>query len=457
MTEERAPSDTLSGSALTIAWYGDDFTGATDTLATLAQAGMRAMLFMGVPTPEQLAAAGSLDGVGIAGAARAMSPSQIRDELRSVGRFFAELSPPVLHYKVCSTFDSSETSGNIYTAIQSLLPFVDSTFVPVVGGQPNLARYCAFSNLFAKAGAQGEICRIDRHPTMSRHPVTPMSEADLRMHFSRLGLLQMGAVHLPVYSMTPQAQDEQLQTLLDKLAESDEDLQAVIFDLTDASQLAAVGRQIWDKAQERRLLAVGPSSVVQVLAAHLRKLAPDVFASSSSSLLPAQGPVFVFAGSLSPVTARQIEHADDYLRMPIDAQRLLSEGDYRNRCLDEIVSQLVAGRHTLAYTGGSERAPFNTSSAALVSRISADLVAGVVGRMASIEPLKRLGVAGGDTSSQVTRALDLWGLSYQCNVSAGVTLCRTHSSAPALNGLELMLKGGQVGSDDLFSRFANGF
>ena len=39
-------------------WYGDDFTGATDTLAVLAQAGLRAMLFLGVPGNEALAAAG---------------------------------------------------------------------------------------------------------------------------------------------------------------------------------------------------------------------------------------------------------------------------------------------------------------------------------------------------------------------------------------------------------------
>ena len=32
-----------------LAYYGDDFTGASDTLATLAQAGLRAILFCGVP------------------------------------------------------------------------------------------------------------------------------------------------------------------------------------------------------------------------------------------------------------------------------------------------------------------------------------------------------------------------------------------------------------------------
>ena len=36
-------------------WYGDDFTGATDTLATLARRGRRAFLFLRIPDPQQLA------------------------------------------------------------------------------------------------------------------------------------------------------------------------------------------------------------------------------------------------------------------------------------------------------------------------------------------------------------------------------------------------------------------
>jgi uncharacterized protein YgbK (DUF1537 family) len=44
-------------SSVRLGWYGDDFTGATDTLAVLTQAGLRAMLFLGVPGERQLARA----------------------------------------------------------------------------------------------------------------------------------------------------------------------------------------------------------------------------------------------------------------------------------------------------------------------------------------------------------------------------------------------------------------
>src|SRR5450759_443981 len=130
-----------------LGWYGDDFTGATDTLATVAHAGWRVLLFMGVPTPSHLAAVGPLDAIGIAGAARAMGPEAMQAELAPVGRYCAEAGVPVLHYKVCSTFDSAPTIGSIGTAIKALRPHVANAFVPIVGGQPNIGRYLSLIHI----------------------------------------------------------------------------------------------------------------------------------------------------------------------------------------------------------------------------------------------------------------------------------------------------------------------
>jgi uncharacterized protein YgbK (DUF1537 family) len=71
-------------------------------------------------------------------------------------------------------------------------------------------------------------------------------------------------------------------------------------------------------------------------------------------------------------------------------------------------------------------------------------------------PLQRVGVAGGDTSSHGVQALDAWGLSYVADMGAGTSLCRVHSDDAALDGLEIMLKGGQMGSDDVFERLVRG-
>jgi hypothetical protein len=71
--------DEGSLSAPRVCWYGDDFTGATDTLAEVARAGLRGLLFLGVPTPEQLRRAGPLDAIGIAGSARAGAGHEAAD------------------------------------------------------------------------------------------------------------------------------------------------------------------------------------------------------------------------------------------------------------------------------------------------------------------------------------------------------------------------------------------
>ena len=60
-------------------------------------------------------------------------------------------------------------------------------FVPVLAAAPTLGRYTIFGNHFARfgIGSAGAIYRLDRHPSISRHPVTPMTEADLRLHLAK--------------------------------------------------------------------------------------------------------------------------------------------------------------------------------------------------------------------------------------------------------------------------------
>jgi 3-oxoisoapionate kinase len=438
-------------------WYGDDFTGATDTLAVLAQAGLRTMLFLGVPSKENLLAAGPLDAIGVAGAARAMAPDDMRIELEKAGRFFKLLEIPVFHYKVCSTFDSSEKIGNIACAIQTLRSYVANRWVPIVGGQPSLGRYCAFSNLFAAAVTGGEVHRLDRHPTMKKHPVTPMGESDLRQHLKNLGLQKCSAIHYPAYDDL-----EELETSLQKLLSLASDTSTVPFllDLTHSKQLSTLGRLIWQQAQDQHLLAVGSSAVAQALVAFWAEKNPvDVIQAMPSSVKDSSqmgylgGPVFALAGSLSPLTARQISAANAYERIPIDALRLKADLAYKEELLGIITRHLLADRHVLAYTSVSASSNGYIEPTSHVAKTSAHLVSEVVNLLNKYgKPLSRISIAGGDTSSYVTQSLGLWGLSYLGILCPGVTVCRAYSSDLNRSGVQLILKGGQMGGDDFFQQ-----
>ncbi len=430
--------------SLKLAWYGDDFTGATDTLATAALAGLRSLLFLGLPSAAQLARAGPLDALGIAGAARAMTPAEMQAELEPVGRFFASLRVPVMHYKTCSTFDSAPHIGSIGAAVSILQPHAGNRFVPIVGGQPNLRRYCVFGNLFAASGGTDQISRLDRHPTMSRHPVTPMHEADLRLHLQAQGLPDMCAISYTDYAKNDTALDAQLHELLSPQNNPTDALRPVLFDVSAANDLATIGRLIWQEAQKTPLLAAGPSSVVQALAAHWATAS----AATPARVASAVGPVLVLAGSLSPMTARQVAAARSYWHISLNATRLTTDPAYLETTSRQLAQQLANGIHVLASTSPSGGVA--KSAQAINGRVLAVACGELLARVLQITPIKRLGIAGGDTSSHAVQALGAWGLSYSAQLAPGVAMCRLHSDAPTLDGMELMLKGGQMGADTLF-------
>ena len=424
-----------------LAYYGDDFTGATDALATATRAGLRSLLFLGVPTAAQRERAGPLDCLGIAGATRAMAPDAMRAELRPVARFFAGLQPRVVHYKVCSTFDSAGQVGNIAVAMEVLGGAVRQPWPVIVGGQPSLGRYCVFAQLYA--AADGEVHRIDRHPTMSRHPVTPMHEADLRRHFAQLGAGRVGSVDF----RTCAAGHEAIRARMRALRAQGTD--AVLFDVAESAHLEAIGAVLADLASAEPLLAVGASSVVEALGSQWGDAAtvrPDAFT-------PARGPVLLLAGSLSPVTARQVEAALSYRKIWLDPVRLASGDDaYRAASAAELAQSLRDGHHVLACIGNAQGRRTDGVQSQVLARAGGRLLDTVLRQTR----IARMGVAGGDSSSLAMQALDAWGLSHLARIEPGVALCRLHSDVPALDGMEVMLKGGQMGSADLFERFLHG-
>jgi uncharacterized protein YgbK (DUF1537 family) len=80
----------------------------------------------------------------------------------------------------------------------------------------------------------------------------------------------------------------------------------------------------------------------------------------------------------------------------------------------------------------------------------------IVDAIARHHRLRRLVLSGGDTSSRITQALGPDALQIRARLAPGAPLCTVLSSATHLRGLELALKGGQMGAPDYFIRALRG-
>jgi uncharacterized protein YgbK (DUF1537 family) len=180
---------------LLIGYYGDDFTGSTDAMEALTLNGVKTVLFLRPPSPEMLAKFPDLRGIGVAGVSRSLSPEEMVHELAPVFEALKQSGAPVIHYKTCSTFDSSLEVGSIGKAIDIARGIFDGQrYVPLLVGAPSLKRYTVFGNHFATVG--GAAYRLDRHPVMSKHPITPMHEADLAVHLSKQTDEKIGLINI---------------------------------------------------------------------------------------------------------------------------------------------------------------------------------------------------------------------------------------------------------------------
>ncbi len=102
---------------LLITYYGDDLTGSTDSMEALVLGGVPTVLFLEQPSKSQLESYPDVRAVGLAGISRTMTPAEMDKILPSEFKTLMEFGAPLLHYKVCSTFDSSPEIGSVGCAI----------------------------------------------------------------------------------------------------------------------------------------------------------------------------------------------------------------------------------------------------------------------------------------------------------------------------------------------------
>ncbi len=434
-----------------VAWYGDDFTGSAAVMEVLAFAGFPAVLFFEAPTPERLARFSGLRGIGVAGDARARSPEWMSEHLPPIFAALREVGAPILHYKVCSTLDSAPHVGSIGTAAD--IAMVPDDCAPMIVAAPEIGRWQAFGTLFAAAGA--EVCRLDRHPTMSVHPVTPMDEADVRRHLTRQTAKTTGLVDLRALKAGRGAAA--------LVAERQAGHSIVAFDVVDEETLAAAGAIVWDAASGARLFVIGSQGVEYALVAAWRAKGLIPAASAPPAGRPAER-VAVVSGSCSPVTAEQIRHAAKAGFEPIrlDPRTVIDAYAWKResrRAIAAALAALSAGSDPIVYTalGADDAAVGDFRAAVVQAGLASDDANGRLGaglgqvlhEIVQAAGLRRAAIAGGDTSSAAAGALGLWAVTAESALAPGAALLRGHGDG-ATDGIELALKGGQMGPPDFF-------
>jgi len=414
------------------AYYGDDFTGSTDVLEQLASNGVSSVLFLGAPTVEHLAEFASVQGIGIAGESRSRTPQWMTENLPAIFSTLQRLGAPVTHYKVCSTFDSSPSCGSIGRAMEIGREIFSPAFIPIVVGAPHLRRYVAFGNLFA-AAPDGSVQRIDRHP-MSRHPVTPMLEADLRIHLAAQTEIKIGLVDTAMIQSGIAA-----EAVASLVGGGDE---AILFDTIDAQTQSEVGELIWREARRRPIFSASSSGLTAALLSAWKTLGLLPDAPEPRAVAIAK-PLLVVSGSCSVATERQLRCAlaCGYHGIAIDPVDLLEGG--HGRILEATVYALTRGSNTILYTA------LGTPTEAVHGDQLGTALGILLREILARTSVRRVLLCGGDTASHAVQQLGLYALTWAANLQPGAPLCRAHADSD-LHGLELVLKGGQVGTEDFF-------
>ena len=446
---------------LKITYYGDDFTGASAVMEVLSFAGIPTMLFMDVPDESMLADFPDIQAFGVAGVARSRDPEWMQANLPSMFSALHQFDAPILHYKTCSTFDSAPHIGSIGKATELGHSVREGEWIPLVVGAPEMGRYQAFGNLFAVV--DDKIYRLDRHPVMSRHPVTPMDEADLGRHLSAQTELPVGVV-----SLADMHAGKSEQTLLRELKTG---AKIIALDVVDDSTLAEAGRLVW-RGGETPVFAIGSQGIEYALVAHWIRLG-QLSATPDIPVLQPVEQIFAVSASVSPTTAEQIANAEEqgfvYISFnatsTADPDQLLAE---RQRVLVASLLALSNGQDVIV---ASARGPDDSAVDSMMQaaktqgvplNIARDRLGAALGDLvADIRQetgLPRIVIAGGDTSGHALTALGAEALSAIAPLAPGCPLCRVHTRAnPKIDGLEVALKGGQIGAPDFFVQTKTGY
>lgn len=397
---------------------GDDFTGSSDLANTLAKGGMRTVQYTGVPdTP----AGDEVQAGVVALKTRSIDPGDAVRQSLSALRWLKDQGCRQFFFKYCSTFDSTP-DGNIGPVADALAEALDAQKVIVCPAFPGTGRSIYQGHLFVKDQLLNE-------SGMQNHPLTPMTDADIRRWLARQSRYSVG--HVAAGDVFAGA--ERIEVVL--AGQHDAGHRLIVVDAIRDEDLIEIG-----KAARGLTLITGGSGVALGLPANFGCTAAEVRWTGQP------GKSVVLSGSCSAATRAQVAfHA---LRHPV---RKIPAGEVvEGRLMPAEIADWLLGSEgiPLVYSSAdpAEVAGVQDMFGREISSSALEAFFAEVARLAVAGGATRVISAGGETSGAIIDGLHLGKLEIGPEIDPGVPALRAGPD------LVVALKSGNFGAEDFFEK-----
>jgi 3-dehydrotetronate 4-kinase len=415
---------------LSLGCIADDYTGASDLANTLTRCGLRTVQTIGVPSGDL--ALPEVDAVVVSLKSRSIEASLAVSRSRDAEKWMRQRGARHVLFKICSTFDSTD-AGNIGPVMDALRADSGDAIVLVTPAFPETGRTVYQGNLFVGSMPLNE-------SPLKDHPLNPMHDSNLVRVLARQSRTKISLVALADIARGPDAVRARLADLAGK------GFGAVIADAVFERDLETVGTVALDHR-----VSVGASGLGLGLARAL--VASGHVTSHTSNAIaeaPVGGPAACLAGSCSQATLQQIAKAEQAMAvLHLDPDRVIAGQDEARRALAWARERLAEGPVLIASSSTPEEVAALQSrhgrdaAGHAIEQAMADLAEGLVGA-----GVRRLVVAGGETSGAVVDRLGIPGFLVGAEIAAGVPVLR----AVGVGGdMLLALKSGNFGGPEFFS------
>ena len=406
----------------------DDFTGATDLASMLVRGGLRTVQRIGVPAPGEPVP--DADAVVVALKSRTAPAAEAVAESLAALAWLRAAGARQFFFKYCSTFDSTP-EGNIGPVADALIAALGCGFALACPAFPANARSVFQGHLFVGAVLLNE-------SGMEHHPLTPMTDANLVRVLSRQTDGTVGLVPYATVEQGAQAIRRAMTVL------KEQGRRYAIVDAVDDRHLMAIG-----EAAAAHALITGGSGVAMGLGENFRRAGLLPERDDPGALPHVAGAAAVLAGSCSRATLGQIAIARAHVPVcELDPLATPDAAALAAQALEWAADKLGAAPVVIAASAPPDKVAAlqaklgREAAGALIEAALAAIAEGLVSR-----GVRRLVVAGGETSGAVVRRLGVRSLRIGAEIDPGVPWTFAEGGAAPLL---LALKSGNFGARDFF-------